>query len=115
MRPRKLVFLLPIAILAGCKSSFVAATLHNSCKQRVSLVEVDYPSASFGVQSLPPGGELHYRFKILGSGPLKISYTDESSHEHTSAGPVLSEGEEGNLRITISETHVDWKSDLHSR
>ena len=115
MPSRRLVLLLPIAMLAGCKSAFVAATVHNSCGHRVSLVEVDYPSASFGVQSLSPGGELRYRFKILGSGPLKISYTDESSLEHTSTGPTLSEGEEGSLKITISDTHVDWQPDVRKR
>ena len=37
------------SMCAGCHSSYVEATLQNHTAQPISLVELDYPSASFGV------------------------------------------------------------------
>jgi hypothetical protein len=95
--------------LAGCHSSYVAATVSNRTSRAIELVEVDYPSASFGTQNLAPGADFHYRFKVLGSGPMKLLYTDSSHQDHKSDGPVLQEGAEGPLAIVITDTGVTWK------
>lgn len=99
-------------LLSGCKSAFVAAELKNDTPSPLSVVEVDYPSASFGTQSLAPGGTFRYRFKILGSGPTKLTYTDMQGHEHTATGPTLQEGSEGSLAIRISPGGVAWEPHL---
>ena len=110
------VFVLaPLVLLGGCRSAFVNATVHNASGQSVSLIEIDYPSASFGVQTLAPAADLHYRFKILGSGPVKIMYTDAQNHEHTSLGPTLHEGLAGTLEVTISPSAVSWSQQLKER
>jgi len=87
--------------LCGCHSAFIAATISNRTTQPLSLIEVDYPSASFGTQSLAPNQDFHYRFKVLGSGPTAILWTDAAHHEQKSPGPVLHEGDEGSLIITF--------------
>jgi len=46
------LLLLAVAGTVGCKSAFVEADVINATAAPVSLVEVDYPSASFGVGSL---------------------------------------------------------------
>ncbi len=92
----------------GCHSHYIDASVRNLTAQPISLVEVDYPSASFGTQTLDPGQQYAYRFKVLGSGDLKLIYTDPAHKEHTIPGPVLKEGDEGSLIITVTSTGVSW-------
>jgi|SRR5579875_640635 hypothetical protein len=104
------LFLVLIAcFIAGCRSPYITATITNQSGGPLSLIEVDYPSASFGVGSLAPGAQYHYRFKILGSGPVKIQFTDASGKEHAFSGPALRERQEGNLAITVEKNaEVSW-------
>lgn len=94
----------------GCHSPYISATVSNRTAQRIELLEVDYPSASFGTQNLQPGAEFHYRFKVLGSGSMKLLYTDDGHQDHRSSGPFLKEGAEGLLTIAITPTGVDWQT-----
>jgi hypothetical protein len=98
--------------LGGCKSAYVEAKVVNATGAPVSLVEVDYPSASFGVELLAAGATYHYRFKILGDGPTKILWTDAARKEHTVSGPVLKEGQQGGLTVTIGSDTAEWKTAL---
>jgi hypothetical protein len=95
--------------LVGCKSAYVEADIVNASGAAVSLVEVDYPSASFGVGSLGAGATYHYRFKILGDGATKVMWTDAARKEHTVAGPVLQEGQQGGLIVTLEPESAVWK------
>ena len=97
-----------VMLASGCHSAFIDAVVINKTGQPVSLVEVDYPSASFGTQTLNPGQEYKYRFKVLGSGDLKLLWTDAQRKDHTVAGPTLNEGAEGSLAISIKPDGVDW-------
>jgi hypothetical protein len=102
--------LLPCLIAAtGCHSPYVATTVSNRTHQPIELLEVDYPSASFGTQGLAPGADFHYRFKVLGYGNMKLLYTDSAHQDHKSDGPYLKEGAEGPLTIVISDTGVSWQ------
>ncbi len=96
----------------GCHSAFVAATVVNHSGGRVQLIELDYPSASFGTDALPAGATFKYRFKILGSGTSKISWTDAHGTDHTSTGPALQEGQEGTLTVSIEPTTATWAEQL---
>jgi hypothetical protein len=101
-----------LAAATGCKSKFVEADVINGTPSPISLVELDYPSASFGTEALAAGATYHYRFKILGSGPTKVLWTDAAHHDHTVAGPRLDEGQEGTLTVTISGDSAVWAKDL---
>jgi hypothetical protein len=103
-----------VLTLTGCHSPYVVVTITNHTSEKITLVEVDYPSASFGTQSLAPGADFHYRFKVLGSGPLKLLYTDTKATEHTAKGPYLREGAEGPLTIDIAPDGVHWQTKLGS-
>lgn len=94
--------------LTACRSAYVQTTVSNHTAEPLSLIEVDYPSASFGTQDLAPGADFHYRFKVLGSGAMKIIYTDAERKEHTANGPLLVEGTEGPLAIVVNPTGVQW-------
>jgi hypothetical protein len=97
-----------VVCLGGCKSAFVEADVKNASGAAVSLVEVDYPSASFGKESLDAGATYHYRFKIQGDGATKILWTDAGQKEHTVAGPVIKEGQQGPLMVTITGPTAVW-------
>lgn len=99
--------------LTGCHSHYVEADIKNDSGSPISLVEVDYPSASFGKESLASGAVYHYRFKILGDGPTKILWTDAQRQDHTASGPSLQEGQEGALTITITGSTALWNTQLH--
>jgi acyl-[acyl carrier protein]--UDP-N-acetylglucosamine O-acyltransferase len=49
--------------------------IENQTGQPIHELEVDYPTASFGTNTLAPGAAMHYRFQIRGSGPVKVEYT----------------------------------------
>jgi hypothetical protein len=104
-----LALLTTLIATAGCHSPYVATTVSNRTSQPIELLEVDYPSASFGAQNLAPGTDFHYRFKVLGSGSMKLLYTDSTHHDHKSDGPFLKEGAEGPLAIIIADTGVTWQ------
>lgn len=95
--------------ISGCHSHYIEADVKNESGAAVSLVEVDYPSASFGTETLADGATFHYRFKILGDGPTKIGWTDAERHDHSVGGPSLREGQEGALTITIKGSAAVWQ------
>jgi hypothetical protein len=101
-----------LACVGGCKSAYVQADVKNATGEAIRLVEVDYPSASFGVETLAAGGTYHYRFKILGDGPTKILWTDAARKEHSVAGPKLLEGQQGPMTVTITGDGAVWDAAL---
>jgi hypothetical protein len=100
---------LTLITITGCHSPYVVTTVSNRTTHPIDLIEVDYPSASFGTQNLAPGADFHYRFKVIGSGSMKLLYTDSTHQEHKSDGPFLKEGAEGPLTINITDTGVTWQ------
>lgn len=109
MRLLRALALLPALALTACHSAFVTATIQNRTSQSIQLVEVNYPSASFGTQSLAPGADFHYRFKVIGEGKMKLIYTDAANQEKKFDGPSLKEGAEGPLAITIAADGAHWQ------
>ena len=87
-----LLALAALLTLTGCHSAYIAATISNRTPEPLSLIEVDYPSASFGTQALAPGQDFHYRFKVLGNGATTILWTDAAHHDQkTPAQPCARE------------------------
>jgi hypothetical protein len=104
-----------VLTLGGCHSAYIAATISNRTPGALSLIEVDYPSASFGTQTLAAGQDFHYRFKVLGSGPTAILWTDDAHQDHKNPGPTLREGDEGTLTVTFIPTGPTWSLQLINR
>jgi len=103
-----------LATIAGCHSRFVEVTIDNQGPAALRLIEVDYPSASFGVGSIAPNSQFHYHFKIQGSGPVKIEFTDAHGKTHNVDGPDLNQGQEGRLTIAIDAAgKVTWQTNLN--
>jgi hypothetical protein len=90
-----------LMIAAGCHSYHVETTVENRTGTAIQLLEVDYPSASFGADSLAAGVDFHYRLQIQGTGPLKVQYTAPDGHHVQISGPTLSEGQQGGLEVVL--------------
>ncbi len=107
MRPR-IGFLRAVApVLAaatfavgGCQSHQIDATIENRTGGPIQLLEVDYPSASFGANSLAAGAIFRYKFTVNGGGALTIEYT-ANGHQAQITGPTLAERQQGRLQIVL--------------
>ena len=101
--------------LSACHSPYVETSIINHTGGTARLIEVDYPGGSFGTQQIAEGATYRYHFKILDSaGPVKITYTGKDGKTHTATGPVLDEGQQGDLSITIdADGQVAWLPQLN--
>ena len=94
------VFLGFLAV-AGCHSYHVDTTVENRTGKPVKLLEVDYPSASFGTGLLDSGAVFPYRMQFRSSGPIKVTYTTDDDLIVTIEGPHVAEMQEGKLEIVL--------------
>jgi hypothetical protein len=94
-----------LAFVIGCHSYHVETTVENRTGAPIQLLEVDYPSASFGADSLAANAVFHYRIQLRGSGSLKVLYTASDGspvqRQIQIDGPVVAERQEGSLQIVL--------------
>lgn len=108
-----MLFLASLGLLAGCHSHYIVASLSNSSAEALNVIQVEYPHASFGTQQLQPGASFNYRFKLLGSGPIKVTFIDAHNTEHSATGPWLNEGQEGTLDVRFtSQAHAEFATSV---
>ena len=94
--------LTPLFLIAvACHSYHIETTVENRTGTAVRLLEVDYPSASFGAQTLDSGADFHYRFQVQGTGPIKVQYTYDAAQSPVIEGPTLTERQQGQLEIVL--------------
>jgi hypothetical protein len=106
------VLLLPLLIAASCRTYIVNVTIENHTGGAVNLLEVDYPSASFGVDTIPPGAVYHYHLQLQDSGPIKISYMEGEKQKYTSTGPAVHQNQQGQLEIVLN---ANGKTEFHAQ
>jgi hypothetical protein len=95
------VTLAALFVAIGCHSYHVETTIENRTGGPIQLLEVDYPSASFGGNSLAAGAEYHYRIQVRGTGPIKVQYTGSDGRQSQAEGPMLAERQEGRIEIVL--------------
>lgn len=97
-------------LLAGCRATpsrglpeaaFIITVRNQGAD--IHQLEVDYPNASFGRDYVPSGESFTYPPKLIGSGPVKVTFNDSNGKSHTATGPVIQEGMRKNLVISIGE------------
>ena len=88
-------------IATACHSYHIDTTIENRTGSDIQLLEVDYPSASFGANTLAAGEVFHYRIQLRGSGPLKVQYTAGDGRQAQIDGPLVAERQEGRLQIVL--------------
>jgi len=100
-RVRRFAFCtLALLTATACHSYHVDATIENRTGAPIQLLEVDYPSASFGADSLAAGQVFRYRIQLRGSGPLKVQF-NAGGHQVQVDGPSVVERQEGALEIVL--------------
>jgi hypothetical protein len=92
---------LPLLATVACHSYHVETTVINHTGSAIQLLEVDYPSASFGAGSLAADASLPYRIQLRGTGALKVQYTAVNGQQVTIDGPSLAERQKGRLDIVL--------------
>jgi hypothetical protein len=106
-RFRKPILALAFSVMAfltmpvACKSYWIDATVENDTGQAIHELEVDYPTASFGTNTLLPGAKMHYRIQIRGSGPVHVEYTGDDHKTWRQQGSDLAEHEQGQFTIRL--------------
>ena len=86
---------------AGCHSYHIEMTVENRTGGAIQLLEVDYPSASFGADNLAANAIYRYRIQLRGNGPLRVEYTGSDGRHEEIAGPALVERQEGRIEIVL--------------
>jgi hypothetical protein len=94
----------------GCHSYQIETTVVNRTGAEIKLLEVDYPSASFGANSLTTGAVFHYPIQLRGSGTLTVQYTGSGGRQAKLYGPALTERQEGRIEIVLLP---DGKAEFH--
>jgi hypothetical protein len=100
-QPLAVFLLLGLITATGCHSYHIDATVENHTGTAIKLLEVDYPSASFGKDVLAAGDVFHYRIQLRGNGPLKVQFTSGDGRLAQIDGPSVAELQEGTLRIVL--------------
>jgi hypothetical protein len=103
-----------MVLVAGCRSPYVSTRVVNSGATELHNIEVDYPSASFGISSLAPGATYVYRFQIQDAGRMKVEFSDSKEQPHSGKGPYVTQGQQGTLTITLDGSGKNqWAAQLH--
>ena len=107
-------FVVALVSLTGCRAHLVDTTVINSGSTTLHNIEVDYPSASFGIPALTPGQVFHYKLQLQDAGRMKVEFLDNAEKPHTGKGPYAVEGQQGTLTITLDGSGKnDWSANLH--
>ena len=94
-------FALMLVWAVGCHSHHIDVTVENRTGEAIQLLEVDYPSASFGADKLAAGEILRYRIMVRGNGPLKLEYARSGGRQTQITGTSLTERQEGHIQIVL--------------
>ena len=103
MKLLRILFVLTLLSAAGCRSHVIHLTVINTSSQPVSTIIVDYPDATFGVNSLAPGHSFPYFIKPMATGALKVQFVNAQGVSHSASGPTLHKGDEGVIQIKLSQ------------
>ena len=103
-----------IVALAGCRSKLVETRVVNSGSTELHNIEVDYPSASFGIPSLAPGATYIYRIQLQDAGRMKVEFSDSKEQPHSGKGPYMAQGQQGTLTLTLDGSGKNqWVAHMH--
>ncbi|MGB8478643.1 MAG: hypothetical protein WCE63_07360 [Acidobacteriaceae bacterium] len=109
-----LVALAGLILTVGCRTKLVEVRVVNSGTTDLHNVEVDYPSASFGMSNLAPGATYIYRIQLQDAGRMKVEFADNKELPHSGKGPYVKEGQQGTLTLTLEASGKNrWTPQLH--
>jgi len=110
----ELAALASLVLVLGCRSKLVEVRVVNSGTTDLHNIEVDYPSASFGMSNLAPGATYIYRIQLQDAGRMKVEFSDSKEQPHSGRGPYAAQGQQGTLTLTLDATGKNqWVMHLH--
>ena len=92
---------LAMLVLGGCRSNWIDADVQNQTLGPVHELEVAYPTASFGANSLAEGAVYRYRFQVRDSGSVRVDYVLPDGKTVHAEGLNLNEQDRGQLTIRL--------------
>lgn len=100
--------------LAGCglQSRMIQVTITNASTEKISTIVINYPDATFGINSLEPGKSFQYKIKPTGTGSLKIEFFNAHGVDHVSSGPVVHKNDEGSIEIRLAQDGATSKATI---
>jgi len=112
MKSLRILALVFVIALAGCRAHVVKISLTNTSSQPIKTIIVDYPDATFGKDTLAPGETYFSLIKALDHGPIKVRFTDAQGVNHTYESISLQQGDDGSVNIKLTQTSADTGYDL---
>jgi hypothetical protein len=104
-------FLFVIA-MAGCRARVVKIILTNTSAEPIKTIIVDYPTATFGKDTLAPHETYFSLVKPVDKGRIKVHFTDAQGTTHTYESISLEPGDDGWVNIKLTQTSADTGFDL---
>src|SRR5689334_8233409 len=113
MKPLRfaVTFLFVIA-MAGCRAHVVKISLTNTSAEPLKTIIVDYPTATFGKDTLAPRETYFSLIKPVDKGPIKVRFTDAQGVNHTYQSISLEQGDDGSVNIKLAQTSAETGYDL---
>ncbi|HEY5253413.1 MAG TPA: hypothetical protein VIJ53_02085 [Acidobacteriaceae bacterium] len=109
-----LAALASLMMTVGCRAKLVEVRVVNSGTTDLHNIEVDYPSASFGMSNLAAGTTYVYRIQLQDAGRMKVEFSDSKEQPHSGKGPYVEQGQQGTLTITLDGSGKNrWDPQLH--
>jgi hypothetical protein len=104
------------AMLLACRSRGIDVTIQNNGPATVRNLEVDYPGAAFGTDSIAPGSSFSYRIKPLSTGEVTLSFAQEKGGAFKQKGPTVRAQEEGRLMLILEQdANHQWRLRAHQQ
>jgi hypothetical protein len=98
--------------LAGCRAHVVKISLTNISAQPIKTIIVDYPSATFGKDTLAPRETYFSLIKAVDKGPIKVRFTDAQGTSHAYQSISLEPGDDGSVYIRLTQNSADTGYDM---
>jgi hypothetical protein len=112
MKSLRTVALVFVITLAGCRAHVVKISLANTSSEPIKTIIVDYPTATFGKDTLAPRETYFSLVKPVDKGPIKVRFTDAQGVNHTYESIYLEPGDDGSVNIKLTQTSAETGYDL---
>ena len=107
------LFFLFSTLIACTHSHVIKVAVTNVSSEKVSTIVIDYPEATFGINSLEPGKNFEYQIKPTGTGALKIEFLNARGVDRVTAGPVVHKNDEGSIQIKLTQDGATSEAKLN--
>jgi len=112
MKSLRAVALVFVMALAGCRARVVKIILTNTSAEPIKTIIVDYPTATFGKDTLAPRETYFSLVKPVDKGPIKVRFTDAQGGNHAYESISLEQGDDGSVNIRLTQTSAETGYDL---